>query len=255
MREALLEKRVTGEILIAYDELIKAWVTEQLRKTGVSLTEERVEEIVSEALSNFNGGISEADVRQIVTEIIDESTLSGVTQFEEIENVVLETVDDIIHRFPSGVTKNIVFKNVTLHYNEISEEEITQKTKVFKNVLVNLSNKQNEEGHENILIISANDSTYDIYKYDLTSDPTNTRVSIVHGSSTSDIENELLSVGKEVEELGSIISTVGGGLEEVKENITNINQNIQSIQDSSITEERVQEMIDLSVGAAISDSY
>ena len=229
MPNDLYSRKVTGEVLVAYDEMIRAWVLDQLKDVGATINEDRVQEMIDAALDEFNGaGATTEQIKSIIQEMIDSGEIStgSEAQFRVISDKTFSTVDQIVEEFPVGESENVVLKNVTINFPDGSE--------TFQNVLANVKNVPDGDESTRTVTIVTNDGRNIKLSYDSNDNPST-------ASPTKTSESDLSSLGDTVNNLS--------------ESITNINEIINNIQTNSITEERVQEMIDASVGAAISDSY
>lgn len=125
MNELLLKQKVTGETLRAYDQIIRDWVNDQLKKAGVSsgVTEDRVSEIVTEALSKFDGGLTEEEVRQIVTDTISTSDAipKEIITVSDLEIQTIVSFREAIGGNESEILpSSIRFKNVKIYYTKDS---------------------------------------------------------------------------------------------------------------------------------------
>ncbi len=87
MIEDLLKQKVTGEVLRAYDKIIRDWVLSKLSEVTLSggVTEEQVNTIVNNALKNFGGGLTEEQTRYIVDTAIANS---GHLTEEQVQNLI-----------------------------------------------------------------------------------------------------------------------------------------------------------------------
>lgn len=105
MNEQLLKQRITGEVLLLYDSIIKNWVATQIQdaETQSGVTEDRVNELIESALSNFSGDVSDERIREMVNEVIaDIQQGSTIT-----ESRVQEMIDASGHATESRVQEMI----------------------------------------------------------------------------------------------------------------------------------------------------
>lgn len=128
MSEELLQGKVTGEVLRAYDQLIRGWVNDQIKRIELSsgmVTEEQVKNLIQEALSSFDAGLSEEEVRAIVTAAIAESE-SNRKSLLTVSGVDIHTISEF--RNAIGASEDVVlpasihFQNVKVYYAKDSTE-------------------------------------------------------------------------------------------------------------------------------------
>lgn len=216
MDNQLGDKKVTGEVLVVYDAIIRAWVLDQLKDSGASINENRVQEMIDAALESFDGGVTKDDLKSIINEMVSDGELSieSPSQFKVVSDKIFETADQIASEFPVGESSNVILDNVTIGNPPNAES--------FQNVVANITNSP-----DGIITVVTNDGRTLEFSYDTSLPSTEATLSKSLSSSTS----------------------------ELADSITTIQQTINNIEANSLTEARVQEMIDESVGAAISDSY
>lgn len=246
MDEELLKAKVTGEVLKAYDQIIKGWVNDQIKRIELSsdmVTEERVEVIVQEALASFDAGLSEDEVRAIVADAIAESGSGSadvpawISQVVSIDSsVACANVSDVNtlvwpgQDFSSKTNHfSIVFLGKTSGIHLVTRSPGGAAETAFTVILVNqpimLSVRYDDLG-----------AWVDIYalgaRYSLRSlDSSQEYFEYNSADVTYYADYRFLPTTASVQ---SMINTATG---------------------DSITEARVQEMIDASVGAAIASSY
>lgn len=261
MTNDLMSRKVTGEVLVAYDELIRAWVIEQLKDVGATINEDRVQEMIDSALEEFDGGASTDEIKNVVQEMVEsgELAVSSEPQFETISDKTFNNAEEIAESFPLGETTNVILKNVTINSSPDPE--------TFDNVVANVTNSV--DGSTRVVKMVTNDGRELEFTYDSDIDPstaTITKTSQISISAIkenlSDLENTVDDLDADLENLSTTLSSTNTSLSNLENtvndlsiSVTNINNTINNIQTNSITEQRVQEMIDASVGAAIADSY
>lgn len=216
MDNQLGDKKVTGEVLVVYDTIIRAWVLDQLKDSGASINENRVQEMIDAALESFDSGVTKDDLKSIINEMVSDGELSieSPSQFKVVSDKIFETADQIASEFPVGESSNVILDNVTIGNPPNAES--------FQNVVANITNSP-----DGTITVVTNDGRTLEFSYDTSLSSTEATLSKSLSSSTS----------------------------ELADSITTIQQTINNIETNSLTEARVQEMIDESVGAAISDSY
>lgn len=86
MNEQLLRQRVTGEVLLAYDSIIKAWVVERINNAGGSLgvSEERVQELI-----DSSGHLTREQVQELITS-------SGNITIEQVQELIDASIGSAI---------------------------------------------------------------------------------------------------------------------------------------------------------------
>lgn len=249
MNEMLLKEKVTGEVLRRYDNIIKGWVNDQIKRIELAadlVTTEQAEILIQEALSSFSGGLTEEEVRQIVVEILAESGSGGEPEIipEWIGQIVFvnsptncrnaSDVNGLIwpgqdfsskndHSAMAFFGKTSGLRLITRNPGGASSE--TEVVRIFVDELVKLTVRYDEFGtwvdvdsFEGRYSFCSLDSNQEYFEY--ASDNKIYHVDYSDLPTTSDVQ--------------SIVDLATG---------------------SSLTEERVQEMIDASVGAALADYY
>lgn len=193
MNELLLKEKVTGEVLRRYDSLIKGWVNDQIKRMELGtdlVTTEQVETLIQEALSTFDAGPTEEEVRQIVTDAIDEFRASQ-TPLLTISGLEIRTISEF--RIALGGNEDVVlpasirFKGSKIFYTKDSTESSID----FKDTILWVTWEASTEDYGRLLKFFGEDFRSVAFSYAATEEEVSTDPRLYFVSPPSTVAQEI----------------------------------------------------------------